>query len=190
MSAERKERIIILAQGIAEDIQTLLAQDGQLASLNTTDKTSLVAAINEVLANASVGALLAASNLSDVADAGTARTNLDVLSNAEVTALIAAVTLASLGGLTEAEVDARAQAVLAANIGTAPALLDSIQEIAAELEADNTAFAALTTTVSNKVAFNMVQTLTTAEQLQACQNIGVGDPDHDFLADYITARDS
>ena len=80
-----------------------------LTSLNTTDKTNLVNAINEVLA-ASGGTdplkMDKASNLSDVADVATSRTNLDVRSTAEVTseitAAIATVTLAALGGLASA----------------------------------------------------------------------------------------
>ena len=194
MSQELENRIVLLAQGIAADIRTLLAQDGSLDLLNTVDKTSLVAAINEVSAASPVGVLFANSNLSDVQDAMVSRTNLGVRSNAEITSeitnAVAGVTLAVLGGLTEAEVDARAQAALAANIGTAPEVLNTIQEIAAELASDDTAFAALATTVATKISFSAVQTLTLTQKQQAASNIGIGNIDRNFLADYQTARDA
>lgn len=183
-------QITALAQLIGDDVEILLAQDGNLASLNTTDKTSLVAAINEVLNSTPAGALLAANDLSDVTNAGTARTNLDVKSAAEITseisAAIAAVTLATLGGLNQAEVDARVQLV----VDTAPAALDTLNELAAALGDDPNFSATITAQLSNKVDFGTAQTLTTAQQLQACENIGVGDPEHDFSTDYTNSRDS
>ena len=179
-----------LATAIGDDIQQLLAQDGDLTSLNTTNKTNLVAAINEVLASSPAGALLSSNNLSDVANVTTARTNLDVRSTAQVTseisAAVAALTLASLGGLTQAEVDARVQLV----VDTAPAALDTLNELAAALGNDANFSATIATSLSNKVDFSVAQTKTVAERLQACQNLGIGDPESDFLGTYTTARDT
>lgn len=73
--------------------------DGDLANLTTTDKTSLVAAINEVSQDAGAGSaasLQIANNLSDVADVPTSRTNLGVYSTTEVDDAITAAEL-SLG---------------------------------------------------------------------------------------------
>ena len=42
-------RIIALAQAVGADVKTLTAAQGSLSALNTTTKTSLVAAINELL---------------------------------------------------------------------------------------------------------------------------------------------
>ena len=183
-------RITALAQGIGDDIQLLLGQDGSLSALNTTDKTSLVAAINEVLANTAAGALLATNNLSDLSDESTARTNLDVRSTAQITAeissAVAAITLGSLGGLDQSEVDARVQLV----VGAAPAALDTLNEIAAALGNDANFATTIANTLSQKVDFTTSQTLTTGQQLQACQNIGVGNPETDFLTQYTTSRDS
>ena len=185
-----ENRIIALAQAIGDDIQALLGAQGVLANLNTTDKSNLVNAINEVLAASPAGALLAANNLSDIADPAAARTNLDVRSTAQVTAEIAAavagITLGSLGGLTQAEVDARVQLV----VDTAPAALDTLNELAAALNDDPNFATTVTNALANKVGFDAPQALTTAQQLQACQNIGVGDPERDFVTDYTTARDS
>lgn len=43
-----EQRITLLAQGIAADIKSLNANQGNIASLTTTAKGSLVAAINEL----------------------------------------------------------------------------------------------------------------------------------------------
>ena len=44
--------------------------------------------------------------------------------------------------------------------------------------------------VTGKVGFNAVQTLSVAQKLQACQNIGIGDPDFDYKTAYIATRDA
>ena len=129
-------------------------------------------------------------NLSGLADYVAARTNLDVMSSAQVTALVASITLASLGAVDQTAVDASVASGIASLVGTSPETLNTLQEIAAEIEADNTEFAALTTMVSNKVGFATAQTLTPTQRLQACQNIGVGNPDYDYLAAYVAARDA
>ena len=182
-----------LAQAIGDDVQTLLGQDGNLTLLNTTEKSNLVGAINEVLAavaGAGGGDMLKSENLSGLGNYATARTNLDVRSTAEVTseisAAIAAITLAGLGGLDQAAVDARVQLV----VDTAPAALDTLNELAAALGDDPNFAGTITTALGNKVDFGSAQTLNATQQLQACQNIGVGNPEHDFVTDYTTSRDS
>jgi len=42
--------------------------------------------------------------------------------------------------------------------------------------------------LGNRVRYDAPQTLTTAQQLQACTNIGVGNPERDFVTDYTTAK--
>lgn len=185
-----QSRITLFAEAVGADIKTLLDQDGSLTNLNTVDKSNLVNAINEVLASTPAGALLATSNLSDLNDLATARTNLDVYStgdvDTEISTAVAAVTLGSLGGLTQAEVDARVQVI----VDTAPAALDTLKELADALGNDANFAATMTTALGNKVDFTVVQTLTAAQQLQACENIGVGNYDHDFALDYTTERDA
>jgi len=179
-----------LAEGVGADVKTLLAQDGSLAGLSTANKTSLVAAINEVLVSANGGDMLKSENLAGLADYATARSNMGVASTAEITSeitmAIAAITLAGLGGLNQAEVDARVQEI----VGMAPAALDTLNEIAASLGNDANFAATVANGLAAKVDFNSVQSATPAQQLQACNNIGVGNPEHDFVADYVAARDS
>jgi hypothetical protein len=83
-------------QAIADEATARGTADGDLATLNTQAKSSLVAAINEVVGSVSdtAGAALQKSaNLGDLQDAGIARTNLDVLSSTEVADQITAAQL-------------------------------------------------------------------------------------------------
>ena len=70
----------------------------------------------------------------------------------------------------------------------ASAALDTFAEVAAQLQADESAAAALSTAINNRVRFDAVQTLTVAQQLQACTNIGIGNPDVDLVSAYNTAK--
>lgn len=111
--------------------------------------------VDNLITNAGGGDMLSTNNLSDVANAATARTNLDVRSTAQVTTeisnAVSAVTLASLGGLDQAAVDARADARLAAQFDAAPTAYNNLQKIFAEMEEDDTDAAALLVTVGNKL---------------------------------------
>lgn len=86
-----------LATDIGNEAIAREASDGDLSTLTTTAKDSLVSAINEVMGSASTGssnALQIASNLSDVADVEAARTNLDVMSTTEINSAINVAQLA------------------------------------------------------------------------------------------------
>ena len=194
MANELELRIKQLAEAIAADIKTLYAKDGSLTGLTTTDKTSLVNAINEVkslIASGGGGDMLASNNLSELVNMATARTNLDVRSSAqvtsEITSAIAAITLASLGGLSQAQVDARIQTIV---VDAAPAALDTLKEFADALGNDANFSATITTALGNRVRYDAAQTLTVPQRAQACANIGVGNPDRNFVTDYTTVRDA
>ncbi len=86
-----------LAQNISDETTARQTVTGDLENLQTTDKTSLVKAINE--ANQSAGdlatnALYKDQNLADVPDKVVARTNLDVMSTQEVSDAIDVAKLA------------------------------------------------------------------------------------------------
>lgn len=181
MPQKLEDRLNLLAVRVATEFNAKNAQTGNLGDLNTTAST-LVAAINEVLANTPEGVMLLANNLSDLESAVVSRTNLGVQSVAEsdaaISTAIAAITLGSLGGLNQAEVDVRVQAI----VGAAPAALDTLVEFGNAIGNDADFAATITTALSNKVSFNVVQSLTDAQQLQACQNIGIGNPDQDLVS--------
>lgn len=187
--ATLEQRVNEFATQVGTDINGILANIGDLTSLTTTEQSNLVGAINELVTN-SAGGLLASNNLSELVDVALARTNLGVNSSAETTAEITAglatITLASLNGLTEAEVDARVNLL----VDSAPAALDTLNELAAALGDDPNFAATITAGLSNRVAYDIAQVKTVAEKLQACTNLGIGDPDANYLAVYIAARDA
>ncbi|HQU83506.1 MAG TPA: hypothetical protein PKY59_10290 [Pyrinomonadaceae bacterium] len=163
-----EQRLTALAQSIAADIKNLLSTRGNLATLNTTSKTSLVAAINEVFSLTSSGSVIddnAASN-------STAKT----YSANKVTALLAQVKSEIIGGASSA--------------------YDTLIELQNLLQTDQTAISGLLTAVGKRVAVDQAQSFTTGEKLQARQNIDaygsveIGNPDRNFVSDYTTARDS
>ena len=183
MSNKLENRLNALAVRVANEFINSYGQIGSLSALNSTNKGSLVGAINEALAKIPEGLLFASNNLSDVTDVSAARTSLSVFSQSEVSAAIAAVTLGSLGGLNQAEVDARVATI----VGTAPAALDTLQEIATALGEDPNFAATITAALGNKLDYSKEQVLTDAQELQVCVNAGVGNPDVDLVASFETA---
>lgn len=127
-----------------------------LSALTTTDKTNLVSALNEVRA------LAAAAGA--VADGSTSSTTS--WSSQKVTTYVAAQVATVLGG--------------------ASAAYDTLQEIQAFLQADDTAIAGILTSLGLRLRFDAAQVLTTAQQLQGCTNIGVGDPETNFVTVFNT----
>lgn len=63
-----------------------------------------------------------------------------------------------------------------------PEALDTLKEIATYIQSDETLGVSLSTAITKRVRFDDVQTLTTPEKLQACTNIGIGNPDVDLVA--------
>jgi hypothetical protein len=157
-------RVNNLATAIGLDIKAARLRDGDLATLSTTAKTNLVAAINELAAAIASGATI----LDTAGDGVTNKTwSADKIYD-EITA-------------------AKAQVKLDLTAG-ASAALDTFAEVAAQLAADESAAAALATAVANRVRYDAAQSLTAPQQLQACNNIGVGNPDADFTATYTAAK--
>lgn len=150
-----------LIAAIAADYKTLAAAQGSLPALTTTDKASLVAAINELKAAVAGGG----ATINDAAGAGN---TAQCWSADKVVAQLAAL---------KAEI-----------VAGAPVAYDTLLEIAAKLTGDDTAIAGLLTAVGNRVAFDAAQVLSAAQKAQACANIGVGDPEIDLAALYAAAK--
>ena len=130
------------------DVSTKL---GDLTTLATTDKTSVVRAMNEL--KASIGAV----------NTGTDENAVNQLIDNKINALV----------------------------DNAPEALNTLKEIADKLQADESTATALASTVSKKVAFDSPQSLSTEQQKQAQENIGLGDlSSADLVTVYTTARDS
>lgn len=151
-------RVAALATAIGLKIKDIITNMGSLSALTTTAKGSLVSAINEVKA----GGL----QINDTTASGSTTYSSNKI---------------------QAVADASAQAVKTQLLGGASAAFDTLQEVEAALAGDSTALNNLLTAVGNRVRFDAAQTLTTGQITQACANIGVGEPDTDFVSTFNTA---
>lgn len=166
MSLETK--IISLAQAIGADIKTARTERGTLSSLSTTAKSNLVAAINEL--HTAVQSISAgAAGINDSAGDGN---TTETWSANKIYDTIEAAKAAVINSVTN-------------GAGTA---LDTLAELAAALGNDPNFAATIATGLSNRVRFDAAQTLDSTQKSQACANIGVGNPEHDFVGDYNTAK--
>lgn len=158
-------RIVALAQAMGADVKALTAAQGTLTSLNTTTKTSLVAAINELLI------LIGSAGVS--IDDGAGNGNTGVTWSADK--------------IFDSIEDAKA-AIKSEILGGAGTALDTLNELAAALGNDPSFATTIAVEVANRVRYDAAQTLTSPQQAQACANIGVGNPDRNFLSDYAAAK--
>ena len=171
-------RIVSLAQAIGADIKALSTAQGSLSALNTTTKTSLVAAINEL-------ALMmdgAGVEIDDAAGNGST-----------------AVTW-SADKIFDS-IEAAKAAVKNELVNGAAAALDTLNELAAALNHDPSFATTIAGEIANRVRFDATQTLTGQQQSQARSNIGaasdadvsdliagLGAYDSDYVATYNTAK--
>jgi hypothetical protein len=169
-----EQRLILLAQAIGADIKALNISQGALIDLNTTTKTSLVAAVNELK-----GLIDGLSGGGSVIDdgAGDGATTVTWSAN-KIFDAIADASAALKNELTNG----------------AGAALDTLAELAAALGNDPTFAATIASEIANRVRYDAAQALGAPQQAQARSNIGaqaaaaVGDTDHDFVADYTAAK--
>lgn len=171
-------RIVALAQTIGGDIKSLRTSQGTLSALNTTTKTSLVAAINELLT------MMGSAGASIDDNAGNGST---------------AVTW-SADKIFDS-IEAAKASVKADLTNGAAAALDTLNELAAALNNDPSFATTIAAEIANRVRFDVAQVLTTPQQTQARTNIGaasaadvsgliagLGAYDSDYVATYNTAK--
>lgn len=171
-------RIVSLAQAIGGDIKGLRTSQGTLSALNTTTKTSLVAAINEMLT------LIGSAGASIDDGAGNGSTAV-TWSADKIFDSIEAAKVAVKADLTNG----------------AAAALDTLNELAAALNNDPSFATTIASEIANRVRFDATQSLTAPQQTQARSNIGaasatdvsglitgLGTYDRDYAADYTTAK--
>ena len=154
-------RITDLATRVATEcksIRTLMnANSSDLSALTTTQKTSLVAAINEL--KSSITALGTPLTISD----STSNTT-QVWSSSKVASEIQAAKDAITNGAASA--------------------LDTLAELAAAIGNDANFASTITTALGYRLRFDTAQTLTVGQITQACANIGIGEPDTDFVTTF------
>lgn len=158
-------QIVALAQAIGADIKDLRTKQGDLTSLTTTAKGTLVAAINEL----------------KTALAGAGAAINDTAGNGATTVTWSADKIFDT-------IEAAKVAVKADLTNGAAAALDTLNELAAALGNDPRFAATIATELGNRLRFDAAQVLTTPQKLQACTNLGIGDPEHNFAAAYATAK--
>ena len=156
-------RIESLVIRVAQEFNDVRAKAGNLANLTTTDKSNLVAAINELKA-----AVVSSAVIDDAHIAATT-----TYSSNKIVSLLDALKTEILGG--------------------ADAAYDTLVEIQQLLQNSTSGLDALLAAVNNRVRFDAAQSLAVAEQLQARSNIGavaasdVGNTDTDFVAVFVGA---
>ena len=154
-------RITDLATRVATEIKSVKTlvngNAADLSALTTTQKTSLVDAINE-LKNA-------------VDNAGSSITISD--STSSTTEVWSSSKIAS-----------EIQAAKDALTNGAAAALDTLAELASALGNDASFASTITTALGYRLRFDAVQTLTTEQKTQACANLGIGEPDTDFVTTF------
>lgn len=160
-----EQRLTAFAEVVGDDVQDLRLRIGSLASLDTTAKNNVVAAINELL-----------DLIEGISTGGGAAINDGTVSTGSV--------------WSSSKTSSEISAAISALIDGAPTALDTLKEIADMLSDQDSAVSGLITAVGNRIRFDAAQTLTGPQQLQACENIGVGDPEVDLVAAYEAARDA
>ena len=154
-------RISDLATRMATEcksLRTLVNANGaDLSALTTTQKASLVAAINELKT-----AVDNAGSSITISDSTSSTTQ--VWSSSKVASEITAAKNALTNG--------------------AAAALDTLSELASALGNDANFSSTVTTALGKRVRFDSAQTLNTGQKTIACANLGIGEPDTDFVTTF------
>ncbi len=209
--------IVSVAAHIKRNWTFINGKADDLSALDTTDQSSLVAALNEI--KASIDSFVGYTNAEADARVQAAKGDFDNTSDTQwASTEDVADQIDGLTSYSDDEADARVQAAkgdftttsdtewasttdvaakIAADISTAigelidgsPDALNTLNEIAAALQDNPNVISEILVAQANRVAFDQAQTLTTAQQLQACENIGIGDPRTNWWFIYTLARD-
>ncbi len=153
MSLETSLSAFITAVGA--DIKNNNIRIGDLTTLTTTQKANLVSALNELKGEVSTlqGQIASSTNINDT---GAPTSTTETYSISKI-----------LDSINTSIV-----AVKADILGSAPAALDTLQELAEALSSNPSFATDIATAIGNRVRFDEAQTLTAAQQLRARQNIG------------------
>lgn len=173
-------RLLDLSTRLATEMKSLRTLiNGNAANLNaltTTDKTTLVAAINEVKAG-SAGSPPASSET--VAGVIELATQAEVNAGTDPGRAVTPVTLAAVRAALKAEI-----------LGAAGAAYDTLEELKTYVDsldsADETQIQGVLTALGYRVRFDAAQTLTGGEKTQALTNIGAAAASHTHAAAQIS----
>lgn len=164
-----QERITALATIVAGDTKILLGATGNLSTLQTNAKNSLVAAINELKG------LIGTGGASAVIDDAATSSSTKTYSVDKILEVAGQVKQDLLGGVPSAA-------------------FDTLKEIADYILEDQTAASQIVSALAKRVRVDVAQTFTSEEKIIGRSNIGafgtqeIGDPDTDFVTIYNTAK--
>lgn len=164
--------ILDFATRVATEIKSVRSTIGSLAGLSTTDKTTIVGAVNEVRA-----LVVASKTVIDDAVASTSTVWSSSRTDSAITTATQAVRNDILGGA-----------------GAAYDTLQELRDLLATVDTDaDSAIAAINTALGNRVRFDEAQTLTALQMLTARTNIDavsatdVGSTSTDYVAAFEAA---
>ncbi len=155
-------RIGDLATRVATEckaLRTLInGNTASLSSLSTTNKSNLVASINEL------------------------HTAIQTLSSGSVSINDAATSTSTVWSASKvaSEIEAARNSLL----DGAASALDTLAELATALGNDANFASTVTTALANRIRYDAAQALTAPQQAQACANMGVGDPETNFVTTF------
>lgn len=171
MSLETQLNLLIAA--VASDIKSINTTRGDLSSLATTDKTNLVAALNEL------HAAIQSAGGSIIVDTSPSTTT--TYSSDKIETLITTA--------------------VAGILDSSPSALDTLNELAVALGNDENFATTISTALGNRVRVDAAQTFSDIEKTQGRDNIGaasdvefeafklaVGDTEVDLVAVYTAAK--
>ena len=144
MATTASQQISNLASTIGTDARQIIANIGDLSALTTTQKTSLVLALNELKA---------------------ALNDIDLTAIIDDSQTVANLTWSS------SQISSAISTAVNNLINGAPETLDTLKEVADAIDANQDAIAALQSIASGHVKYDGAQTLTTDQQTQARTNI-------------------
>ena len=150
-------------KSVRSEIQGAIATQGDLSSLSTSAKNSLVASLNELDSK-----LSALTQIDDSA--------------ASITKTYSSEKITQLNQQLKAEI-----------LGNVPEAFDTLQELLAQLSEDENQIQAILTALANRLRFDAPQTLTAEQRAQGLANLGavsrdeIGDTSVDLVAAFRAA---
>lgn len=153
-----------LAIRVGKECRLIYAKIGKSA-LTTTEKTTLIGAINEL--DAAVK-----SNDGDISAINSALTALQTKLNGIIDDASASTTKVYSSSKVESQITAAKQEVKNDLLGGAGAAYDTLKELADLIETNKTAIEALQTIAAGHVKYDAAQVLTNEQKAQARTNIG------------------
>lgn len=162
------EKTVLLSQQVGADIGNLLKTVGSVANLQTLDKTSLVAALNELVSD--YNAILV--HISDEANR---------LDDSKVTenAIWSVNKIMSQISITKDMI-----------IAGSPEAYDTLKKITDYLHNNDNEVTTLINFLSGTIRFDEFQNLNAQQKLQATTNINIGDSEQDLRLIYWLASDT